>query len=84
VINRKTADALGGHIGNIPDAKLGYVCDIWSPGRDKWDPQNDPYKLQMSLFAGVKKWAALGLQPERALPAATAPRRRIPKHGERQ
>jgi flavorubredoxin len=52
-------------IGYIPDAKLGYVCDIWSPARDKWDPENDPYKLQMSFMLGVRKWAASGLRPER-------------------
>lgn len=46
-------------IGYIPDAKLGFVTDIWSPGRGTVT-QADP--AMVALVRGVEK---IGIQPER-------------------
>jgi glyoxylase-like metal-dependent hydrolase (beta-lactamase superfamily II) len=47
-------------IGYVPDAKLGYVTDLWSPGRDPLPPKITPPLA--SVVAGVKKH---GLDPQR-------------------
>jgi glyoxylase-like metal-dependent hydrolase (beta-lactamase superfamily II) len=47
-------------IGYLPDAKLGFVTDIWSPGRDKLGDKPTPG--QAALVAAVQK---LGLPVER-------------------
>jgi len=47
-------------IAYIPDAKLGYVVDIWSPGRDKLGDKATPG--QQALVAAVAK---LSSTPER-------------------
>jgi hypothetical protein len=47
-------------IGFIPDAKLGFVADIWSPGRDQLG--DAPTPGQAALVAAVKK---AGIAPER-------------------
>jgi glyoxylase-like metal-dependent hydrolase (beta-lactamase superfamily II) len=47
-------------MGWIPDAKLGFVVDIWSPGRDKVGDSLNPG--QAALVAAVKK---AGIAPER-------------------
>jgi glyoxylase-like metal-dependent hydrolase (beta-lactamase superfamily II) len=47
-------------MGWIPDAKLGFVVDIWSPGRDKLGDALNPG--QAALVAAVKK---AGIAPER-------------------
>jgi len=47
-------------IGWVPGAKLGFVSDLWSPGRAKLGDTLDP--LQAALVEGVKK---AGLSPER-------------------
>jgi hypothetical protein len=47
-------------MGYIPDAKLGFVTDLWSPGRDALPPKITPPLL--SVVNGVKKW---NLAPER-------------------
>jgi hypothetical protein len=39
-------------IGYVPEARLGYVTDIWSPGTPLPDKLNP---LQAALVAGVKK-----------------------------
>jgi hypothetical protein len=40
-------------IGYVPDAKLGFVTDIWSPGRDPLPAKVTPPLA--ALVAGVKK-----------------------------
>ncbi len=45
-------------IGYIPDAKLGFVTDLWSPGRDPLPPKLNPG--QAALVAAVKK---IGITP---------------------
>jgi len=52
--------AAGYLIGYIPDAKLGFVTDLWSPGRDPLPAKINPALL--SVVNGVKKW---NLEPER-------------------
>jgi glyoxylase-like metal-dependent hydrolase (beta-lactamase superfamily II) len=52
--------AKGMLIGYVEDAKLGFVADIWSPGRDPLPAQADPGLA--SIVAVVKKH---GLTPER-------------------
>lgn len=47
-------------IGYIPDAKLGFVTDIWSPGRAPLGARLDAG--QTALVNVVKRW---GLEPER-------------------
>jgi glyoxylase-like metal-dependent hydrolase (beta-lactamase superfamily II) len=47
-------------IGYVPDAKLGWVTDLWSPGRDPLPAKPTPGLT--AVVAGVKKW---GLEPER-------------------
>ena len=47
-------------IGYVPDARLGFVTDIWSPGRDK--PGDKLTGGQAALVAAVKKY---NLNPER-------------------
>jgi glyoxylase-like metal-dependent hydrolase (beta-lactamase superfamily II) len=47
-------------IGYVPDAKLGFVTDLWSPGRDKLGGTVNPG--QAALVAAVKK---AGITPER-------------------
>jgi glyoxylase-like metal-dependent hydrolase (beta-lactamase superfamily II) len=44
----------------VPSAKVGFVADIWSPGRDKLGDQPTPG--QAAVVAGVKK---AGIAPER-------------------
>jgi glyoxylase-like metal-dependent hydrolase (beta-lactamase superfamily II) len=44
----------------VPDAKLGFVVDLWSPGRDKLGEKPTPG--QAALVAAVKK---LDLAPQR-------------------
>ena len=46
-------------VGYVPDAKLGFVTDIWSPGRGTVT-QADP--AMVALVRGVEKF---GIQPER-------------------
>jgi hypothetical protein len=46
-------------VGYIPDAKLGFVTDIWSPGRGTVTTA-DP--AMVALVRGVEKF---GIQPER-------------------
>jgi hypothetical protein len=52
--------AAGYLIGYVPDAKLGWVTDLWSPGRDPLPAKINPALL--SVVNGVKKW---NLEPER-------------------
>jgi glyoxylase-like metal-dependent hydrolase (beta-lactamase superfamily II) len=47
-------------IGYVPDAQLGFVTDLWSPGRDPLPPKINP--ALASVVNGVKK---AGLQPAR-------------------
>ncbi len=47
-------------IGYVADARLGFVADLWSPGRDKLEGKPTPG--QASLVAAVKK---AGIAPER-------------------
>jgi glyoxylase-like metal-dependent hydrolase (beta-lactamase superfamily II) len=47
-------------IGYVPDAKIGFVVDIWSPGRDKLSDKATPG--QQALVAAVAK---LSSTPER-------------------
>jgi glyoxylase-like metal-dependent hydrolase (beta-lactamase superfamily II) len=47
-------------IGFIPDAKLGFVTDIWSPGAGPMPPAMNP--ALTSLVNGVKKY---GIMPEK-------------------
>ena len=47
-------------IGYVPDAKIGFVVDIWSPGRDKLGDKATPG--QQALVAAVAK---LSSTPER-------------------
>jgi glyoxylase-like metal-dependent hydrolase (beta-lactamase superfamily II) len=47
-------------IGYVPDAKLGWVVDIWSPGRDKLGDKANPG--QMAVVNAVSK---LSSTPER-------------------
>jgi glyoxylase-like metal-dependent hydrolase (beta-lactamase superfamily II) len=52
--------AAGYLIGYIPDAKLGWVTDLWSPGRDPLPARLNP--ALASVVNGVKRW---NLDPER-------------------
>jgi glyoxylase-like metal-dependent hydrolase (beta-lactamase superfamily II) len=47
-------------IAYVPDARFGFVVDIWSPGRDKVGDKLNPG--QAAVVAAVKK---AGLKPER-------------------
>jgi hypothetical protein len=47
-------------IGDVPDARIGFVVDLWSPGRDKLGDQLTPG--QAALLAAVNK---LSSTPER-------------------
>jgi glyoxylase-like metal-dependent hydrolase (beta-lactamase superfamily II) len=47
-------------IGYVVDARLGFVTDLWSPGRDKLGEKPTPG--QAAVVAAMRK---LGLQPER-------------------
>ena len=47
-------------IGYVPDARLGFVTDLWSPGRDVLGAKPSPG--QGALVAAVKKY---GIEPER-------------------
>jgi len=47
-------------IGYVPDAKLGYVTDLWSPGRDPLPAKITPPLA--SVVTGVKKH---GIEPAR-------------------
>lgn len=38
----------------IPDAKLGFVTDLWSPGRDPLLPKLRPGELDVAK--GIRKW----------------------------
>jgi len=53
-----SAHAEGMLIGYIPDAKLGWVTDIWSPGRDPIVPTAG----QREVYQAVTK---IGISPER-------------------
>jgi glyoxylase-like metal-dependent hydrolase (beta-lactamase superfamily II) len=50
----------GGVIGHVEDAKLGFVTDLWSPGRDMLGQKLNAG--QASVVAGVQK---AGIAPER-------------------
>jgi glyoxylase-like metal-dependent hydrolase (beta-lactamase superfamily II) len=52
--------AAGYLIGYVHDAKLGFVTDLWSPGRDPLPAKATP--PLMAVVNGVKKW---NLDPER-------------------
>src|SRR5712692_8328117 len=52
--------ATGMVIGYVADARLGFVADLWSPGRDKLGEKPTPG--QEDLVAAVKK---AGIAPER-------------------
>jgi len=60
VLNVANPHADGMLIGYIPDAKLGWVADLWSPGRDKLGDKPTPG--QAALVAAVKR---LSSTPER-------------------
>src|SRR2546430_15471633 len=47
-------------LGYVPDAKLGYITDLWSPGRDPLPAKITPPLA--SVVAGVKKH---GIEPAR-------------------
>ena len=47
-------------IGYLPDARLGFVTDLWSPGRDALGAK--PTAGQTALVAAVRKY---GIDPER-------------------
>lgn len=52
--------ATGTLIGYIPDARLGFVTDLWSPGRDPLPEK--PTQGQIEVVKGVKRH---GLTPDR-------------------
>ncbi len=56
----ENSHSTGTLIGMVHDAKLGFVADIWSPGRDPLPKK--PSRAQVELVKEVKR---LGLQPER-------------------
>ncbi len=56
----ETQHSTGTLIGYIPEAKLGFVTDLWSPGRDPLPAK--PTQSQIDLVKGVKHH---GLKPER-------------------
>ena len=47
-------------IGYVPDARLGFVTDLWNPGRDVLGAKPSPG--QSAVLAAVKKH---GIEPER-------------------
>ncbi len=51
--------ATGYLLGYVPDVKLGFVTDLWSPGRDPLPPKINPG--QQAIVTLVNRW---GLQPE--------------------
>jgi len=55
-----TQHSTGTLIAYILDAKLGFVTDLWSPGRDPLPEK--PTQSQIDLVNGVKRH---GLSPER-------------------
>jgi len=55
-----TAHSTGTLIAYIPDAKLGFVTDLWSPGRDPLPAK--PSQNMIDLVNGVKRH---GLNPEK-------------------
>jgi glyoxylase-like metal-dependent hydrolase (beta-lactamase superfamily II) len=56
----ETQHSTGTLIGYIPDARLGFVTDLWSPGRDPLPEK--PTQSQIDLVKGVKRH---GLTPDR-------------------
>ncbi|HET9687687.1 MAG TPA: MBL fold metallo-hydrolase [Pseudolabrys sp.] len=56
----ETGHSTGTLIAYIPDAKLGFVADLWSPGRDPLPAK--PNQNQIDLVNGVKRH---GLNPEK-------------------
>jgi len=56
----ETQHSTGTLIGYIADARLGFVTDLWSPGRDPLPAK--PTQSQIDLVKGVKHH---GLNPER-------------------
>jgi glyoxylase-like metal-dependent hydrolase (beta-lactamase superfamily II) len=56
----ETQHSTGTLIGYIPDVKLGFVTDLWSPGRDPLPEK--PTQSQIDLVKGVKRHA---LTPDR-------------------
>jgi hypothetical protein len=55
-----TQHSTGTLIGYIPDARLGFVTDLWSPGRDPLPEK--PTQNLIDLVKGVKRY---GLTPEK-------------------
>jgi len=53
-----TPHAQGYIIPYVPDAKLGWVTDLWNPG----GPVNMPNAAQIGLVRGIQK---MGIQPDR-------------------
>jgi glyoxylase-like metal-dependent hydrolase (beta-lactamase superfamily II) len=60
VYSIESQHAAGTLIGMVEDAKLGYVTDIWSPGRDPLPP-----KANAGMIEVVKGFQRHGLNPER-------------------
>ena len=60
ILRVENPHAEGMLIGYLPDARLGWVADLWSPGRDKLGDKPTPG--QASLVAAVKR---LSSTPER-------------------
>jgi hypothetical protein len=60
IYNIENPHAKGMLIGYVKDARLGFVTDLWSPGRDRVGEKLTPG--QAALVAAVKK---IGLTPER-------------------
>lgn len=60
VLRLDNPHAEGMLIGYIPDARLGWVADLWSPGRDKLGDKANPG--QVALVEAVKR---LSSTPER-------------------
>src|SRR5207302_8191669 len=60
ILRVENPHAEGMLIGYVPDARLGWVADLWSPGRDKLGDKPTPG--QAALVAGVRR---LGSTPLR-------------------
>lgn len=60
VYSIESAHAASTLVGMVEDAKLGYVTDIWSPGRDPL-----PAKATAGMIEVVKGFQRHGLNPER-------------------
>ena len=50
----ETQHSTGTLIAYVPDAKLGFVTDLWSPGRDPLLPKLRPGELD--VVKGIRKW----------------------------